>query len=197
MACVAHAVSAHPRGLGSGWRAVVEALGIAARDPSPAVAGQALDALAPVAEALFRPAGHTLLRCVPRLGCSGHNNSQRVKTSLGRKFAVWWGWPNHALPLPPSRRSECVAAVLAGVQNPHGHEELSIGALHLFQVTAPVGPSVCPSLPGPLADPPALPDAPTHQRCAAPLLPHCRRWRGALTRRSWLGRWTRCRWRWP
>lgn len=64
MACVAHAVSSHPTGLGSGWRAVLEALAIAARDASPAVAGQAADALAPVAEALFRPAGHALLRCV-------------------------------------------------------------------------------------------------------------------------------------
>lgn len=62
VACVAHAVSAHPRSLGSGWRAVVEVLGLAARDVSPTVAGQALDALAPVAEALFRPAGHALLR---------------------------------------------------------------------------------------------------------------------------------------
>lgn len=62
MACMAHAVSAHPRGLGSGWRAVIEVLGLAARDASPTVASQALDALAPVAEALFRPAGHTLLR---------------------------------------------------------------------------------------------------------------------------------------
>ncbi len=62
VACMAHAVSAHPHGLGSGWRAVVEVLGLATRDASPTVAGQALDALAPVAEALFRPAGHTLLR---------------------------------------------------------------------------------------------------------------------------------------
>lgn len=61
-ACVAHAVTAHPRGLGSGWRAVLEALSLAARDSSSAVAGQAADALAPVAEALFRPAGHSLLR---------------------------------------------------------------------------------------------------------------------------------------
>ena len=64
MACVAHAVSSHPAGLGSGWRAVLEALATAARDGSPAVAGQAVDALAPVGEALFRPAGHALLRCV-------------------------------------------------------------------------------------------------------------------------------------
>ena len=62
VACMAHAVSAHPHGLGSGWRAVVEVLGLVTRDASPTVAGQALDALAPVAEALFRPAGHTLLR---------------------------------------------------------------------------------------------------------------------------------------
>ena len=62
VACVAHAVSAHPRGLGSGWRSVLEALTLAARDASPTVVGQALDALQPVVEALFRPAGHTLLR---------------------------------------------------------------------------------------------------------------------------------------
>ena len=62
VACVAHAVSAHPRGLGSGWRSVLEALTLAARDASPTVVGQALDALQPVVEALFRPAGNTLLR---------------------------------------------------------------------------------------------------------------------------------------
>lgn len=62
VACVAHAVSAHPRGLGSGWRSVLAALGLAARDSSPTVVGQALDGLQPVVEALFRPGGHTLLR---------------------------------------------------------------------------------------------------------------------------------------
>ncbi len=62
VACVAHAVSAHPRGLGSGWRAVLAALALAAGDASPTVMGQALDALQPVVEALYRPGGHTLLR---------------------------------------------------------------------------------------------------------------------------------------
>lgn len=64
MACVAHAVSAHPRGLGSGWRSVLAALALAAGDASPTVVGQALDALQPVVEALYRPGGHTLLRWV-------------------------------------------------------------------------------------------------------------------------------------
>lgn len=64
VACVAHAVSAHPHGLCSGWRSVLAALALAARDPSPTVMGQALDALQPVVEALYRPGGHSLLRWV-------------------------------------------------------------------------------------------------------------------------------------
>lgn len=35
VACVSHAVAAHPRGLGSGWRSVIEALTVAAGDESP------------------------------------------------------------------------------------------------------------------------------------------------------------------
>lgn len=51
-----------------------------------------------------------------------------------------WGRMHlHIRPCPnlrPTRTpsSECVAAVLAGVENPHGLEEMSIGALYLFQV---------------------------------------------------------------
>lgn len=45
MACVAHAAGSHPRGLGSGWRSVLEALGVAAADEEANVVGQALDAL--------------------------------------------------------------------------------------------------------------------------------------------------------
>lgn len=37
-------------------------------------------------------------------------------------------------PAPRPRCRESVQAVLAGVENPHGLEELSIGALYLFQV---------------------------------------------------------------
>ncbi len=62
VACVAHAVSAHPTGLGSGWRSVLAALALAARDAAPTVVGQALDGLQPAVEALFRRGGHTLLR---------------------------------------------------------------------------------------------------------------------------------------
>jgi hypothetical protein len=63
-ACVAHAAAAHAARLGSGWRSVVDALGVAAADPAPAVVTQALDAMAAVAEALYAPggAGHALLR---------------------------------------------------------------------------------------------------------------------------------------
>lgn len=34
----------------------------------------------------------------------------------------------------PNHCRESTLAVLAGVENPHGHEELSTGALYLFQV---------------------------------------------------------------
>lgn len=78
MACVAHAASAHSRGLGSGWRSVLEALALAARDSSPAVVGQALDALQPVIEALFRPTGHTQLRCGG--GGGGHGPARARRT---------------------------------------------------------------------------------------------------------------------
>lgn len=45
VACVAHAASSHPRGLGSGWRSVLEALSVAVGDEEEAVVAQALDAL--------------------------------------------------------------------------------------------------------------------------------------------------------
>ena len=45
VACVAHASSSHPRGLGSGWRSVLEALAVAAGDEEATVVTQALDAL--------------------------------------------------------------------------------------------------------------------------------------------------------
>ncbi len=35
VACVVHAITAHPRGLGSGWRSVIEALTVAAADSFP------------------------------------------------------------------------------------------------------------------------------------------------------------------
>lgn len=34
-ACVVQAITAHPRGLGSGWRSVIEALTVAAGDSAP------------------------------------------------------------------------------------------------------------------------------------------------------------------
>ena len=39
VACVVHAITAHPRGLGSGWRSVIEALTVAAGDSSPGGTG--------------------------------------------------------------------------------------------------------------------------------------------------------------
>ncbi|KAK9804748.1 hypothetical protein WJX72_003264 [[Myrmecia] bisecta] len=55
--CIAQAISAHPRGLGSGWRSVLEALTVAAADHNPAVVDGALDAIRPVVEALYRGLG--------------------------------------------------------------------------------------------------------------------------------------------
>lgn len=68
VACVAHAVHAHRKRMGgSGWRAVVEALTVAAGDNSAAVVTQSLDAMAPLFAALYASdgGGHDLLReCV-------------------------------------------------------------------------------------------------------------------------------------
>mmetsp|Transcript_13201 Transcript_13201/g.37209 ORF Transcript_13201/g.37209 Transcript_13201/m.37209 type:complete len:2067 (+) Transcript_13201:204-6404(+) len=55
--CIAQAITAHPRGLGSGWRSVLEALEVAATDYAPPVVEQALEALQPVVEALYRGLG--------------------------------------------------------------------------------------------------------------------------------------------
>jgi hypothetical protein len=43
--CIAQAVAAHPRGLGSGWRMALVALEQAAQDDAPPVVAQALEAL--------------------------------------------------------------------------------------------------------------------------------------------------------
>jgi len=58
VACIAYAVDAHGSRIGSGWRAVAEALAVAASDPSPAVVTQAMDAMAIVFAALYEPEGH-------------------------------------------------------------------------------------------------------------------------------------------
>ncbi|KAK9844232.1 hypothetical protein WJX84_000597, partial [Apatococcus fuscideae] len=53
--CIAQAINLHPRSLGSGWRSVLEALAIAACDKTDTIVDQALDAVQPVIEGLFRP----------------------------------------------------------------------------------------------------------------------------------------------
>ncbi|KAK9788000.1 hypothetical protein WJX73_004027 [Symbiochloris irregularis] len=55
--CIALALTAHPRGLGSGWRAALQALAVAASDSASQVVDAALDALQPVVEALWRGSG--------------------------------------------------------------------------------------------------------------------------------------------
>ncbi len=65
VACVSHAVGTHARRIGSGWRAVLECLAVAAADPSPSVVSQALDALSIVFSSLFaddESGGHGCLR---------------------------------------------------------------------------------------------------------------------------------------
>ncbi|KAK9904753.1 hypothetical protein WJX75_001787 [Coccomyxa subellipsoidea] len=54
---IAQAISAHPEGLGSAWRSVLQALTVAAADGSPPVVHQALDALRAASNALFRGCG--------------------------------------------------------------------------------------------------------------------------------------------
>jgi len=55
--CIAQAITAHPHGLGSGWRSVLQALEVAAGDVAAPVVEQALEALQPVVEALYRGLG--------------------------------------------------------------------------------------------------------------------------------------------
>jgi hypothetical protein len=45
VSCVQQAVAAHPRGLGSGWRMVLQALRLGAADSNPAVMTTSLEAL--------------------------------------------------------------------------------------------------------------------------------------------------------
>ena len=67
-ACVAHVVGTHARRMGGGWKTVIEALGVAAADPSPAVVAQSLDTMSIVFAALYNDpktdigGGHACLR---------------------------------------------------------------------------------------------------------------------------------------
>ena len=76
--CIAGAITAHPRGLGSGWRSLLQALTIAASDHNAAVVDQALDALQPVVEALYRGwQGHAFLpECVDAIMAAVANRQQ-------------------------------------------------------------------------------------------------------------------------
>lgn len=87
--CIAGAITAHPRGLGSGWRSLLQALTIAASDHNAAVVNQALDALQPVVEALYRGwQGHTFLaECVDAI-MAAVANRQQEELSISALFML-------------------------------------------------------------------------------------------------------------
>uniref|UniRef100_A0A061RZZ7 Brefeldin a-inhibited guanine nucleotide-exchange protein 2 n=1 Tax=Tetraselmis sp. GSL018 TaxID=582737 RepID=A0A061RZZ7_9CHLO len=83
--CIAQAITAHPRGLGSGWRSVLQALEVAANDYAPPVVEQALEALLPVVESLYRGLGFRrdfLTECL-RVSRTIVLNSHHPDLSLG------------------------------------------------------------------------------------------------------------------
>jgi hypothetical protein len=83
VACVSHAVGTHARRIGSGWRAVLECLAVAAADPSPAVVSQALDALSTVFSSLYaddESGGHGFLReCMSAVMAAVSNMTPEVQ----------------------------------------------------------------------------------------------------------------------
>lgn len=89
MHCIAGAITAHPRGLGSGWRSLLQALTIAASDHNSAVVNQALDALQPVSEALYRGwQGHAFLsECVDAI-MAAVANRQQEELSISALFML-------------------------------------------------------------------------------------------------------------
>ncbi|KAL4515001.1 hypothetical protein Ndes2526B_g03682 [Nannochloris sp. 'desiccata'] len=83
VACVSHAVGTHTRRIGSGWKAVLECLAVAAADLSPAVVSQALDALSTVFMSLYADDegdGHGCLReCMCAVMAAVSNVSPEVQ----------------------------------------------------------------------------------------------------------------------
>ncbi|DBA73285.1 hypothetical protein WJX77_003623 [Trebouxia sp. C0004] len=122
--CIAQAITAHPRGLGSGWRSVLEVLIAAAADSASAVVNQALDALQPVIAALYADVGvghqHflgivTAVAATMRspyhaeLSISAVHVMQSVAQRLSQSDPRVWDTPSIALKMPfttpaPSRR---------------------------------------------------------------------------------------------
>lgn len=122
--CIAQAITAHPRGLGSGWRSVLEVLIVAAADSAAAVVNQALDALQPVIAALYADVGvghqHflgivTAVAATMRspfhaeLSISAVHVMQSVAQRLSQSDPEVWDTPSVAMKMPfatpaPSRR---------------------------------------------------------------------------------------------
>ncbi|KAL0043362.1 hypothetical protein WJX79_002614 [Trebouxia sp. C0005] len=118
------AITAHPRGLGSGWRSVLEVLIVAAADSAAAVVNQALDALQPVIAALYADVGvghqHflgivTAVAAAMRsphhaeLSISAVHVMQSVAQRLSQSDPQVWDTPSIAMKIPfatpaPSRR---------------------------------------------------------------------------------------------
>jgi hypothetical protein len=94
------AVAAHPRGLGSGWRMVTQALRLGAADGAPAVMAQAQEALQVVVDALYRTegGGHECLRETVQGVVAGVRNPAHLELSIsavqllqrcGDRLAAW------------------------------------------------------------------------------------------------------------
>lgn len=81
--CLMQAITAHARGLGSGWRMVVEALRIGVADPYPSVMVQAVKVLQVVIDALYRGPlpGHECLHECVRAVMDGVNNPHHLDLS--------------------------------------------------------------------------------------------------------------------
>lgn len=122
--CIAQAITAHPKGLGSGWRSVLEVLIVAAADSAAAVVNQALDALQPVIAALYADVGVGHQHLVPivtavaatmrspyhaELSVSAVHVMQSVAQRLSQSDPQVWDTPTIAMKMPfatppPSRR---------------------------------------------------------------------------------------------
>ncbi|KAL3134912.1 hypothetical protein ABBQ32_007876 [Trebouxia sp. C0010 RCD-2024] len=139
--CIAQAITAHPRGLGSGWRSVLEVLIVAASDSAAAVVNQALDALQPVIAALYADVGvghqHFLgivtavaaaIRSPfhPELSISALHVMQSIARQLSQSDPQVWATPSISMKLPfatpsPSRRPSEAGSRVEG-SNPEAPE---------------------------------------------------------------------------
>lgn len=121
LAAVAHMMDAHARGLGSGWKVVLEALRRAAGDTSAVVYEQVLAALELAVAALYRsPAGAAVAAAAAPTA-----QQQRL---LGRSTSVSaaTGAPGHDC------YRETLRAVLTAVRNAHQEDEALVAAVQLL-----------------------------------------------------------------